>query len=127
MPIAVVEQVSNLQQKHRPKYRPQPIDAKQRKLLEHTEMACAEGQYQQVNHHDAADKQLHVIPMVVIHQISGKQVGQLHTAQDDNMQHRKEYGKVACRTHPKLDVGHALERALYLAHAFDEAYQPQQR
>ena len=43
------------------------------------------------------------------------------------MQHRKEHGKVACRTHPKLDVRHALERALYLAHAFDEAYQPKQR
>ena len=43
------------------------------------------------------------------------------------MQHGEEHRKVACRTHPKLDVGHALERALYLAHAFDEAYQPKQR
>ena len=43
------------------------------------------------------------------------------------MQHREEHGKVACRTHPKLNVRHTFKRALYLAHAFDEAYQPQQR
>ena len=77
--IAIVENKRDFQGKRRPKYRSQPIDAEQGKLLEHTEMACADGQYQQVCHHDATDEQLHIVPMVVIHQISGQQIGQLHT------------------------------------------------
>ena len=41
------------------------------------------------------------------------------------MQQGEEYREVACRRHPKLDIRHAFKRALYLAHAFDEAHQPQ--
>ena len=89
-------------------------------------MARTDGQHQQVEHHDTANEQLHVVPMVIVHQAGGKQIGQLHAPQDDDMQHGKEHGEVACRRHPKLDVGHAFKRALYLAHAFDEAHQPKQ-
>ena len=42
------------------------------------------------------------------------------------MQHGEEHGKVACRTHPKLDIRHTFKCALYLTHTFDEAYQPKQ-
>ena len=125
--IAIVEDKRDFQGKRRPKHRSQPIDAEQGEFLEHTEMARADGQYQQIHHHDAADEQLHVVPMEVIHQISGQQIGQLHTPQDNDMQHGEEHGEVAGRTHPKLDVRHALKRALYLAHTFNEAYQPKQR
>lgn len=105
---------------------PQPIHAKQRKLLEHTEMSRADGQKQQIHHHQAANEQVHVVPMIIIHQIGRKQVGQLHAPQNDDVQQGEEHREVPRRRHPELDVGHAFERTLYLAYALDETYQPKQ-
>ena len=53
-------------------------DAQQAQLLEQAEMACTDGQNEQVEHHDAAHEPVHISPMVMVHQIGGKQVRQLH-------------------------------------------------
>ena len=47
--------------------------------------------------------------------------------QQHNMQHREEHAEVARRRNPQLNVGHALERALYLGYAGYEADRQQYR
>ena len=65
--------------------------------------------------------------MVVIHKVGSCQIGQLHTAQYNDVQQRKEHSEVSLRSHPELNVRHALEGALNLTHTFYEAHRPQQR
>ena len=126
VPVGIVEEVGHFEQQHRPEHAAQPVDAEEGELLDDAEVARAGGEYQQVDQHDAAHEQVHVAPVVVVHQVCGKQVGQLHAAQDDDVQQGEEDGEVALGRHPQLDVRHALERPLYLADALDEAHRPEQ-
>ena len=126
VPVGIVEEVGHFEQQHRPEHAAQPVDAEEGELLDDAEVARAGGEYQQVDQHDAAHEQVHVAPVVVVHQVCGKQVGQLHAAQDDDVQQGEEDGEVALGRHPQLDVRHAFERPLNLADALDEAHCPEQ-
>ena len=124
--LTVAEEVGHFEQQHRPKYAAQPVDAEEGELLDDAEVARAGGQVQQIDQHHTTHEQVHIAPVVVVHEVRGQQVGQLHAAQDDDVQQGEEDGEVALGCHPQLDGGHALERSLNLADALDEAHRPEQ-
>ncbi len=124
--LAVAEEVGHLEQQYRPEHAAQPVDAEEGELLDDAEVARAGAQVQQVDQHDAAHEQMHVAPVVVVHEVRGQQVGQLHAAQDDDVQQGEEDGEVALGRHPQLDGGQTLERSLNLADALDETHRPEQ-
>ena len=98
--LTVVEEIGNLQQQGRPKQCSQPVDAKQRKLLHEAEVCGAGGYDQQVDGHECGNEHVHVVPVVVVHQVGHQQVGQLHAAQYDDVKQGEEDGEVALGRHP---------------------------
>ena len=86
VPIAVIEKECYLHEQQRPKQASQPVDAEQRKFLYHTEMTGAAVHYQQINQHKRTYKEVHIAPVVVIHKVGSCQIGQLHTAQYNDVQ-----------------------------------------
>ena len=88
-------------------------------------MLYANGLYQQDYYHQSCNEKIHICPVIMIHQISRYQVGQLDASQDDDVKPGKENGKIPFGRHPLLDVGHTFKGSLDFAHAFDETYQPQ--
>ena len=124
--LTVAEEVGHFEQQQRPEHAAQPVDTEEGKLLDDAEVARAGGEYQQVDQHHTTHEQVHVAPVVVVHEVRGQQVGQLHAAQDDDVQQGEEDGEVALGRHPQLDGGHALERSLNLADALDETHRPEQ-
>ena len=125
--LAVVEQGCHLEQQCCPQRASEPVDAEERELAHEAEVAHAAGQHDEHDEHHGGREEVHVGPVIIIHQAGGDQVGQLHAAENHDVQHGEEHREVALRGHPQLYGGHTLEGAFYLADALNEAYGPEQR
>ena len=66
-------------------------------------MLYANGLYQQDYYHQSCNEKIHICPVIMIHQISRYQVGQLDASQDDDVKPGKENGKIPFGRHPQLN------------------------
>ena len=77
-------------------------------------MLYANGLYQQDYYHQSCNEKIHICPVIMIHQISRYQVGQLDASQDDDVKPGKENGKIPFGRNPQLNVGHTFKGSLYI-------------
>ncbi len=126
-PVGIAEHIGYLQGKGCPQRPAKPVDTIQRHGTHEAEVFGADKEKQQHREHHSVDKQIHVGPVIVVHDISGGEVGNLHAAQYQQVQVWEEHGEVALGRHPQLNVRHTLKGALNLCHTADEAHRPQQR
>ena len=104
------------------------VDAAQRHTLRHRTPRTA--QHKLAKHHithRAYGKHMHHLPCEMESDHSRKPRTARDGGQQHNVQHREEHAEVARRRNPQLNVGHALERALYLGYAGYEADRQQYR
>jgi len=104
------------------------VDAFERQALGHGAKRTAEdGLREQHERHGADGEDVHHLPCEMMAEPGGKPSAALDGGEQDDVEHGKEDGKIALGGNPKLDVAHALERALYLGHSGYEAHYHEHR
>ncbi|MGM9681612.1 MAG: hypothetical protein ACI3XR_08925, partial [Eubacteriales bacterium] len=104
------------------------VNSLERQTLGHgAERTAEDGLREQYKQHGADSKDMHHLPGEMMAKPGSKPSAALNGSKQDNVKHGKEYGKITPGRNPKLDVAHALERALYLGHAGYEAYHREYR
>lgn len=104
------------------------VDTFERQTLGHrTKRTAEDGLREQYERHSADGEDVHHLPCEMMTEPGGKPSATLDGGEQDDVKHGEENGKIASGGNPKLDVAHALERALYLSHSGYEAHYHEHR
>lgn len=93
--LPVAEEICGLEQECRPESRSQPVYSVKGEFGHGSRVSCAADQEKQVDDHHSSHNIVHAAPVKVVHEPCRQYAGDLHAAEDDDMQEWKEYGEVS--------------------------------